>query len=263
MLNTYAPWSLSKSDLAAKCPKAFKLRYIDKLPRKEGTEAKIGVTAHRALELMLQGGESEQALAQALEEAPLLLSKEIDAVRALYPAMCDFVARMARFKEKHGAVKEFFEESWTLDRNFQPVAWDSPEAFFRGVVDYAILTESGYLVVIDHKSGRRRPVDYYAAQLDAYALLGLAHLPDIKGVHAALHFVKTKDLDWHFLRKESEIRGMLRSALMDMLKRRADMLTEFSASPSTLCKWCDFYAGCEEGTAFVKEQELLRKKRSR
>lgn len=248
MLDEHAPWSLSKSDLAAKCPYAFKLRYLDKVARKEGTEAKIGVTAHRAQELVLKGSAPLEATATALAESPNLVHSEISSVESLVGAYGSFYERMQRFKEKWNVVQEFYEQQWAVDRDFNAIDYFDEKAFFRGVVDYAMLTADGYLVVVDHKSGKRRPVDYYSRQLEAYCVLALAHMPDLKGVHGALHFIKTQDIDWHIMRKRDEITGVLRSALREMLKRRADDLAGFEPKPQSLCKWCDYRENCDAGT---------------
>lgn len=262
-LNAFAPWSLSKSDLAAKCPFAFKLRYLDKVPRKEGKEAKIGTAAHRVQELILRGEDPRHALEAALTEMPQLLEEERAVVEDLLPAYTAFYERMLRFKDRYPIKAEYFEQEWAVNRAFEAVPYDSPDAFFRGIVDYALHVEQGYLVVIDHKSGKRKPVSNYANQLDCYAVLGLATFPELTGVHAALHYMKAKELDWHVLRRADEIRKMLKSYTRHLLTERAERLEGYNPKPGPLCKWCDYLQSCPAGNEhLVSAKSLKRSKKT-
>lgn len=263
LLEEYAPWSISKSDLAGKCPFAFYLRYVSRVPRAEGTHAKVGITAHRAQELLLRDKlPPNEAMATALAESPHLTSSEVAATEELKVAMSDFSSRMERFKEKHGVVREFYEQKWGITREYKRTDYEAKDVFFRGIVDYAMLTASGYLVVVDHKSGRRHPVDYYGRQLDAYAILGQAEFPQIKGVHAALHYMKFGALDWHHLRRTDEIHGVLTAAHKEVLQRRAEELAGFQPKVNKFCKWCDYLDHCETGQqAIIPASKLRRTKK--
>lgn len=262
-LHSFAPWSLSKSDLAAKCPYAFKLRYLDKVARREGKEAKIGTAAHTVQELILRGEDPRIALQAAFDEMPQLLEEERAVVEELLPAYTAFYERMQRFKDRYPVRAEYFEQEWAVNENFEAVPYDSPEAFFRGIVDYALVTEQNYLIVIDHKSGKRKPVSNYANQLDSYAVLGLAVHPELTGVHAALHYMKAKELDWHTLRRAHEIRSMLKSYTRDFLRKRAEKLEGYPTQTSPLCKWCDYLQNCPTGNEYlVQAKSLKRSKKS-
>ena len=251
---------MSKSDLAGKCPYAFGLRYVDKVPSKSGTHAKIGIAGHRVAELVLKGDKPKEALAQSLAEYDDLTSKEQDKVTALLPAITTFYAKVQDFKHKQGVVDEFLEQQWAVDAQFNAVDWNSPDAFFRGIVDHALLTDKGYLIVIDHKTGRRRPVDYYARQLDAYAVLAVAQMPELKGVQGALHYVGAEAIDWYVMRKREVIDGVLRSSLVELLQRRAAGLGAYEPNPNYLCKWCDYLEKCDAGNEYVQLTKKKKKK---
>ena len=269
MLDEHAPWSLSKSDLAAKCPYAFKLRYLEKVKRASGTHAQIGIAAHEVQEFILNDMVPKVALETALNNMPNLTVKEIETVESMLGNMASFHERMQRFRKKHDVVEVFNEQKWAINRQFEPVDWKDPDAFYRGIVDYAMLTRGGYLVVMDHKSGRRHPVEKYSRQLDSYAVLGLSMYSDIKGAHAALHYIKTGDIDWHFMRKTDVIQGLLRAALVEMLSVRAAKLPGYPVTPNKFCKWCDYIEHCPTGLEKVatekeaKRLETNRKARER
>lgn len=259
LLDQFTPWSISKSDLAAKCGKAFHLRYVDKLPRTTSEASRVGTAAHRVQELLLVGHAPKEALQKGLAEAIDLTSKEVEPVEALLGNMVDFVARLSRFKEKHNVVEEFYEQQWAVNRKFELVKDDDPDVFVRGVVDYAARTASNHIIVIDHKSGRRHPVEKYAKQLDLYAIFALAAFPDIGGVHAALHYIATKDIDWHHPRSARDVRKVLQPHLVEYLRQRADNLKGFEPRVNKLCGWCDYIEHCPEGTAFVAEQKEMKR----
>lgn len=254
-LDAFAPWSISKSDLAAKCGRAFHLRYVQKLPRSTSEASRVGTAAHRVQELLLQGMEPRAALAQGLAEAVDLTAKEVLAVEAMLPRMVTFVERLARFKEKMGVIEESFERKMAITKKFQYADDDSPDVFVRGVIDYEGYTKSGYAIVIDHKSGREHPVEKYAKQLDLYAILEEAARPGIRGVHAALHYIPTGNIVWHHLRPAEVIRKTLRPHMMEYLTARANSLKNFEPRVNDLCGWCDYLAHCPEGAAAVAEKK--------
>lgn len=251
MLDRFAPWSISKSDLAAKCGRAFHLRYIQKLPRTTSEASRVGTAAHRVQELLLRGLGPKEALAQGLAEAIDLTSKEQLAVEALLPNMVKFKARLDSFKDRHGMLDEGFERDVAMSKTFTPVVGDASSAFVRGVIDYDLHTKSDYVVVIDHKSGREHPVEKYAKQLDLYAVLIDVVRPGIKGVHAALHYIATGNIVWHHPRPVATIRKTLRPHLMEYLAARANALGNFEPRVNALCGWCDYLQHCPEGMSAV------------
>ena len=260
LLHTYAPWSLSKSDLAGKCPYAFKLRYIDKASRTVGEASKIGTAAHRVQELMLIDDLAPNAaLKQGLAEAPDLLHGEQLKVAELLPNIASFTERIRSFKKTNPITAHYGERSWSVDEKFNFLDENSAGVFLRGVVDYAMTTVGGYVIVIDHKSGRQHPIEKYARQLDTYAVLALAAFPEAKGVRAALHYIATGAVEWHHMRDAKTIRKTLQPYVKEYLRSRAAGLEGFPAKPQTLCKWCDYLEHCEAGKQFVAEQAETRR----
>lgn len=264
LLDAHAPWSLSKSDLAAKCTLAFRLRYIDKIRSgSSGTEAKVGVAAHRVQELLLQGVAPRDAIEQTLQEIQDLTSKEVETLRGLLEALIAYAKRIEDYKLRTGVVQELYEQEWAIDRNYQACAYDDPKALFRGIVDHGLLLADDAFVVVDHKSGKQREIDYYQKQLDAYAVLALAHLPQIRGVRAGIHFMKTKQLEWHTTRSRDVIENMLRPWLLHLLTSRAALLETHTANPTPLCGWCDYKDSCVAGSEFLAQREVNKKAKAK
>jgi len=264
LLDHFAPWSLSKSDLAAQCTLAFRWKYVDKIKREhESLEAKVGTAAHRVQELLLQGVAPMVALAQTFEEMPNLTSKEQDEVRKLLESLIAFADRVRAFRAAKGATDEYYEQQWAIDKQFKAVDYFSSEAFYRGVVDYGTMLPRNSLVIVDHKSGKEKPLDKHQKQLDSYAVLALAHMPEITAVRAGIHYMKTKKLDWHVSRSREHIQKILNGWLMHLLSSRAALLHSFTPNVSPLCNWCDYKNRCPEGMAFVEEWQAKKLEKAR
>ena len=263
VVDLYAPWSLSKSDTAAKCPLAFKKQYIEKQQRAEGTHAKIGVAAHRVQELLLMGEDPDRCLAQGLADNPRLTDKEIETVKALMPALVSFCKRIDSFADRHPIKEVHLEQKLGIRKDGSACAFDAPDAFFRGVIDFVIILESGRAVIIDHKSGKVRPIDYYAKQLDAYTVLVMAHFPEIIGSQGALHYMGAEHIDWYVTRDRATTQKMLVPYLMGLLRERAERLGEFNPKLSNLCGWCDFKHLCDAyaGSIYFKKEPKPRGKK--
>lgn len=244
LVEQFAPWSPSKSDTAGQCGLKFRLQYMDKHARTTTSAAIVGVTAHRALELMLQGMPAAQAFAQAMEESPNLTKPEITSVKALRGACIKYCNRINAYKDRNPVKEEFFEKQWAVTKDFRPTDFFAEDAFFRGVVDHGLLLQNGYLIVLDHKTGRRRDPSYYGNQLDAYAVMATAHHGELRGVRTGIHFVKDEAIDWYVMRDPSYVERLLRPWLTQLLTSRADALPPFLPREGKHCKWCDFKHVC-------------------
>ena len=254
----YRPWSPSKADLALRCPRAFKYRYVDHIKSEyKGSAAKVGTTAHKAQELVIEGSGVKEAFDKALEEFQHeLTSTEVEQVSSFAVAVETFNEYLRRFKVKHKVVEVHAEKPWAINTKFEPCDYSDKEALIRGIVDLVLLLESGQVVIIDHKSGRKKPVDNYATQLDTYAVLALAHYPQATAVQCAIHFMAHEKVEWYVLRKRTDIVSLLQPWLVDTLNKRANGLEGFRPIVKRwTCGWCDFRKVCPEGNSNDGQRE--------
>ncbi len=257
LLAQYTPWSPSKAQLAAQCPLAFRFRYIDHAPSApQGLAGVIGVIVHRAQELVLS---KTHNLASAFEEAIKenkheLTDAEIEKVLSFSESVRGFAERIEKFKEKNRVKQILLEQKWAIDQDFTPCPFDDEKAMIRGIVDMAVVLESGIVLIIDHKTGRRRPAAYYKAQLDIYSVFALSHFPELVGVQCALHYVAPGKLDWSDTVRPQQIRGLLRPWLISYLNIRAERAQTEIARPGKHCKWCDYRDICEFRGRDVEER---------
>lgn len=264
LVDRFAPWSISKSDLAAQCTLAFRFKFIDRIRTESfGEEARIGTAAHRVQELILQGRHPKEAVGTTFEEQSNLTSVEQAKVQELLGAFIAFAERAEKYKRENGVTDELYENKWAVDRSMNAIAYDSKDAFFRGIVDYGMVLDTRGIVIVDHKSGKFKPIEKHQKQLDSYAVLASANLPQIKMVKAGIHYMKTQKLDWHAPRTRDVIDKMLKSWLTRLLTERANRLSVFEPTLTPLCNWCDYKTRCPEGLAFAEEWLAKKKEKER
>lgn len=258
-LATHAPWSHSKAELAGKCPRAFKFRYLDKVERKEGSAAKVGTVGHLVLEKALEGMPPLQALDEALEAFPGLATGEIRDVRKLLPPIIAFLNRIDGFRGKQKIAQELYEQQWAIGWDHAPCDYNNPDALFRGALDLTFVMESGAVLIVDHKSGRLRPPDYYLQQLETYAVLAQAHIPNLTSVQFALHYVAFEKVEWYKPVPAKRIKELLKPNMLRVLNNKAKNLGEYAPTPSkSNCQFCDYKHLCD--VAFVPEKKERMKK---
>lgn len=258
----YAPWSISKVDLAKKCPRAFRFRYVDKMPSVGGTEARVGTVVHRSLELQLQQSplSPDAAQAQAIAEARDITSVEAEKVSTFYENVVAYVARTHKYRMNNNVIYEAQEQRWGIDENGDAIDYDSPSAFMRGAVDHVLMEERGGVLVVDHKSGKNKPIDEFGKQLDTYSILAHANIAAAKSANLHIHYVKTGTMDKYCVRTREYTRAVLVPWLRGYIEQHATALGDFTPTTNTLCGWCDYLAQCPEGTAFVAAKKLSRKR---
>jgi len=129
----------------------------------------------------------------------------------------------------------YSERKLALSANYQPVAWFSSEAWFRGVLDCTKLREDE-ATVLDWKTGKPQ-VD--TTQLQLCAALVFHSAPKVNKVRAALVFVNHDRVE-----SEEYVRSDLTTIWGDILPRvkklqRAREEQEYPPKPGGLCKrWC-------------------------
>lgn len=244
----YSPWSPSKADLAANCGLAFKYRYVDKA---KGTvrsaPAKIGVTVHLAQELVLSGMSVGKALDKAVSEVDEDLTHgEIEKTRAFAQSLFTFYKKIEKFKKRYAVKELFLEQKWAVTTEFKPCDFFDDAGMIRGVIDMGLLLENGRLIIIDHKTGKPRAIKHYGTQLDIYAVMGLAHFPEIQGVQCAVNFLASDTVQWGGPKQTKFIETVLQPWLIKHLNNKAKNVQGFKPKVGWQCKWCDYRTMCPE-----------------
>ena len=271
----HAPWSISKANLLGLCSRQFAFKYVEKL--KEGRKSaasRVGTAAHAVLESARKATLDADALSQEAHriiEAEGLTHAEAVEVSAKVPSIADYVRRVNAFKAEHGVKRELIEHQLAIDAQGQGVPFfDNKNGVLRGVIDDALWTADDVLVIIDHKSGRKKPIGEHSTQFYAYMALAVGNFPDLRGVQCAINYFGEPRLDW-FPRFDGSGGPWAREEVLlhvvpwletylNRLTKRLAVLDSGSPNPETgwQCEYCGYVDRCEEGSAHAASRKAKR-----
>lgn len=266
----YAPWSFSKVGVIGTCELQFFKKYVQK--KRETTassQSKVGVVVHEALEMGVNDDDlSVDALIDSAAEKHALTTDEHARSREFIPPAEAFLGFLRRFCMLHGVTRRMVEYEAAILPDFTATAYTDPKALIRGKVDLGLVTGNNDLIIIDHKTGKRKPIDEHAAQLNVYRLFAAAHFPQIRGVQCAIHDVNTGKVDWDRPMTRQEIVSRLQPWLVTYLNKQHYALqalqetvvagTEPTPKTGWQCSFCGFVDDCPVGTAEHKRREAER-----
>lgn len=245
----HAPWSISKAGTIEKCSQQYAYKYgpnkIKEL--KVYQPATVGVAVHKALEIALDGQFPVKVAFRHAIDQNGLTTNEIDEVMSFFDQVERFVKKMQEFQRKHGVIPQnrFIERKWALKPDFSKTAFFDKTGFFRGVVDFAMLTAKGDLIIIDHKTGKQKEMKEFDAQFKSYCIMAMAEMPQIRGVQTAINFTMTDQLIWNPYVKADTIKSDYHPWLVEYLtKSCAGLLEEPKAVKGWYCDWCGYKPIC-------------------
>lgn len=213
-------YSYSGLSMFEECKRKWKYHYVDKVPVNETDKyyLVLGSTVHEALEH---------------EDVSLVLNDGV--AYHMYKTGVEFLKTIdVRAKElKLG-----------IDSQGLPVAFDSPDVKFRGVID--ILTKDGS--IYDWKTGYKKPSP---RQLYMYMLLAGAHGYNVNSVGYIM--LRTNEIDIFPI--DVEAFNASKAWLVKTIQA-IEAETEFQQSVSNRCEYCPYVERCIE-TAYNPLQKYL------
>lgn len=268
----HAPWSVSKAGTLSHCARQYWHKYVQKHPEEgKSTQSQVGVAAHEVQERVLREGPSQaqEVLRETVTKHELSRAEELE-VSARFPAVLDYAERIQKFKEDQGVVTELIEYKLAMTPDATSCAFFEKTGVLRGVIDHALLTRSGVLVVIDHKSGKRKPIAQHSTQFYAYMALVYANFPHVQGVQSAINYFGAPRLDWFpkfggasgpwpRVDIERHVFPWLNKYLNGLTRQLAVVDSgEPPAETGWQCEWCGYVSQCESGAATVAERRAKR-----
>jgi putative RecB family exonuclease len=240
----YAPWSVSKANVAAECPKRFHFTYILKKPRKTNPDALVGNAVHKAVEYVLGGYPLSKAFDAVVAQYELM-SEELDRVMFFQPAVQNFMQKFESYCKRHNAGTPAIEQRLAVDLEGRPVKFFDKRAFMRGVLDLSVLFRgTPHGLVLDHKTGKQHDLKYFQNQFLGYVLLLKAAHPDLTGIKVGINFLKTDAIQMGKMYDVTSIEPVRRS-IIEFLNQATRETADFEkAVPSKLCGWCDHQEYC-------------------
>ncbi len=258
----YAPWSISKAELAVVCPAQFRHKYLLKSasgPTAANSDNKVGIVAHSILEHRVKG--TSNADARKIAKVEELTSTELETLRTLQDNMDAFVQRFDAFCKAQRVSRILTEIKWGFTVDYKPTDFWAKDVYFRGQLDLGALTGDGALFVLDHKSGEAKAIENDAPkkqQLQSYAVLALPNMPEISGVRSGVHFLKGDNpdlrLQWMDYIPANSVRQAYAPWLFERINECARALIgeRFDAKVAKKkergwpCHWCNYQALCPD-----------------
>ncbi len=249
LLPVYSP---SRISIYESCPRQYKYRYIDRIPREEESiEAFLGSRVHEVLSSLyreLQLGR-HPGLPEVLDcyhwEWRRHWHDRVRIVKQEYS-----IEHYRRFGER--CLENYYQAHTPFDRGevvgieHRVTSFLDSDGLYRiqGYIDRLVRAGSGRYEIHDYKTSGRLPVQ---DAIDADRQLALYQL----GVERVWPDVEEVELVWHFLAFEKELRSRRTSEALDRLKSttialidRIEADTEFKPIKSTLCHWCAYQDIC-------------------
>ncbi len=251
-LGTSPVYSPSRISTYESCPRQYRYRYIDRIPREEESiEAFLGSRVHEALNRLYRDLQLEKH--PHLDELLNYYDTEWrrrwhDQVRIVKRdrSIEDYKRLGERcLKDYHDAHKPF-DRGQTLGLEHRVTSSLDPAGRYRiqGYIDRLVSVGSGRYEIHDYKTSGRLPVQ---GVLDADRQLALYQL----GVQGTWPQAKEIELVWHYLAFGKELRSRRTPEALDRLKAttialidRIEADTEFKPIKSTLCHWCAYKDIC-------------------
>jgi len=237
--------SHSSLETYRRCPRKYRMIYIDDIGRGEPTDPMLrGSAVHRFAADYVKHCR-ENGLETDLSEVPVIVQKALkgmpDTIRS------EVLALAHTFAENHTVPTGgnlYVEEEFGGE--FDGIR-------FRGFLDLVEVGATGRVVVVDYKTDwqLRSQADVDRdPQLDRYALLAWLHFDQPEEITVALDFVR------HGVVREStrtaeQIQSIARSLVADVKQIEED--EEFEARVGAECQWCPHTRRCEAFQAAVVE----------
>lgn len=216
-------WSYSRLSTFEQCKLRAKLAYIDRIPEPERplppgkTEHANdrGTRIHNAAELFVQGG---------IE---------------LIPELRSFREEFLRLRELFKEGKVSLEGEWAVDREWEPTAWRSSNAWARIKLDAFVRLSKTHGVVIDYKTGKKFGNEIkHAEQCRLYQLAAFLRYPELQVIDVELWYTDQDDITHMRYTREQ---GMRFYRNFDSRGNAITTATEFPANPNMFsCRWCPY-----------------------
>lgn len=216
-------WSFSKLQVFEQCKFRAKLQYIDKIPEPERP---------------LPPGKTEHANDRGTrvhEAAEIFVKDNINLIPELHKFNEEFEQLKVLYKQ--GLVS--LEGEWAHDKDWNPVAWNSADAWLRLKLDAFVRPTSDYGIVIDYKTGRMFGNEIkHAEQGQLYMASVFVRYPELEVVDVEFWYLDQDDLSQtRYTRKQSE-------HFLRKFTQRGDLITsttDFPPNPNLFsCKWCPY-----------------------
>lgn len=258
----YGPYSPSRLE-TANCPHRFKLQYIEKSVKDEGSlPARRGNVVHETFEeltkswLVGKGLNWEQVTDILAEKmSKYLITDEENQAVCIQAAQAYMQNPPNGLDDILGTEEQIalknVEDKWvTCD-------WDDPDAFCRGKIDLLLVNDDNIATIIDHKT-QMYVCDANTFQMGFYAWMVKQAYPYVTEVRTMLHFCHpslnfySKPWSWD-LDAMSNMETHIKIAI-----KIAEGMGEFPAIPNHHCQYCPIKMECPKLKELRKRKPMMK-----
>lgn len=222
-MNSIKQWSHSKYVVFDACKFRAKLQYVDKIPEpprplppgKTEHANDRGTRIHEAAEFYVK---NDVLLIEELHA----FQEELEALRTLF---------------KRGVVS--LEGEWAHNKDWEPVAWNSADAWLRLKLDALVLSSPEHAIVVDYKTGKKFGNEIkHAEQGQLYMVSTFIRYPELQQVTVEFWYTDQDDItSVTYTRAQSEHFLKRFTAIGDKITT----CVEFPPSANIFsCKWCPY-----------------------
>lgn len=239
--------SVSKVKTFDACKKKFKFTYILKLPRKEFEFFALGKFLHLALEIFHQTIRNNPAIplnkimSDAFREAKKEYGTKLNSasIKECFNILDQYL-KIISTNKAHTLSVPVLEEEKSFELKL------TENIMLVGAIDRIQMDPDGILHIADYKTTKNaKYLQNDLFQLMTYCYVLLNENPSIETIRASYILLRH---NCEFITKEFSKEEILR--LKDKYIAYANQITsetEYQASPTKLCSYCEFIDVCEEG----------------
>lgn len=249
----FGPWSPSKAGVLAECPLKYIFQYIEKPSLKEdevivqdNSVLEMGSAVHKYAENITNGMGKVVAEEDAFVDIPKT-KKNMLTIRSQKRGINSFKERMDSFKAKNTVILDEAELRLAITPTLAKTDFWDYSSVLRGILDRLIIIEKNgkqHAIAIDIKTGKRRPVDTYALQLESYGVM-LHSCYDLSSVSMAAYFSSTGDLDW-YPRKVKKEDITSDNVVFTTINDLVETISPSNFNVGRHCNWCQYKLLCEK-----------------
>lgn len=225
-----------------KCRYLAKLKYIDRIPEPERP---------------LPKGKTEHAHVRG--------SRIHDGAELFVRGGVELLPELENFREDYEELRDLYEQKlvelegeWAVNTEWEPVAWDSANAWCRMKLDAFVRTSDDSARVIDYKTGRRQGNEIkHTEQGQIYQLSTFLRHPELNNIQVEFWYTDLGEKD---IKTYTRVQG---TAYFDKYMKRLSAVTtseNFDPNPNAFsCKWCPYKGNaCEYGVTGVPNSKAAK-----
>ncbi len=235
----YAPYSFSRINTWASCPKKFDYQYVQKIGKFQDS---LALSRGKLIHSMLEHNGNMKAVKESddfrqVKKSNILSKEDYQECIQVYKTFKE--GKIGKWIDAR--TQMFNELPIAMDKTMEVVPYNNSEnnVIFRGYID-KIVREDDLLILIDYKTGKYKPQMPFT-QLMYYGISLFSQLPFDKILMMNV-FVEHNQVNKQILHRD-DVKKYQRALLTNI--REIETTTKWEKNETPLCGWCQFEDICK------------------